>query len=96
MDRDGAGSFLTFSGYVWSNIEHAIISRPKPLFNFQCMQLYTSVTSKPDENDVDIGEISDGKPDPPRIVRHNTQQIQIELFLSAPGSDFWNFYTFHP
>ena len=59
------------------------------------MQLYTSVTSKPDENDVDIGEISDGKPDPPRIVRHNTQQIQIELFLSAPGSDFLNFYTVH-
>ena len=82
---------FTFSGYVWSNIEHAIISRPKPLFNFQCIQFYNSTTARPE--DIDIGEISDDKPDPPRIVRHNTQQIQIELFLSAPGSVF-DFFPF--
>jgi len=78
---DDTGSYMSYSGHVWSNIEHAIISRPKPLFNFQCVHLFSGFTFQPPS----IGEIDDDEKIVPKIVRHVTQNIQIELFLSAPG-----------
>ena len=47
------GRYMSYSGHVWSNIEHAIISRPKPLFNFQCVHLFSGFTFQPPS----IGEI---------------------------------------
>ena len=44
---------MSYSGHVWSNIEHEIISRPKPLFNFQCVHLFSGFTFQPPS----IGEI---------------------------------------
>ena len=113
------GRYMSYSGHVWSNIEHAIISRPKPLFNFQCVHLFSGFTFQPPS----IGEIGmvpyhviqiiwwfilydsymiysliyvkvetkkdDDEKIVPKIVRHVTRKIQIELFLSAPGTDYW-------
>ena len=38
---------MAYSGHVWSNIEHKIISRPKVLFDFQCDHLFYGYTSSP-------------------------------------------------
>ena len=133
---------MAYSGHVWSNIEHKIISRPKVLFDFQCDHLFYGYTSSPpvslsrdtvsdpkgnhtdSDGDVSINQISGKVPlqklngnkmkcipvelrnevkkwnhwkdrntqNYPKIVRHVTQNIEIELYVSAPGTDSFESY----